>query len=702
MAIEKQEVRIGADTSGFVKGISVAQGSLTKLQTQLGALESLSSKAFSLSGLAGIGLSATAAAAALVGAVRSAADYGDQLDNMAQRTGVAVEELSKLQYAAQMSDTSSEALGKGLANLSKMMVAAANGATESGKPFERFGIELRNADGSVRSANEVLMDLADVFSVMPDGAEKTALAMEFFGKKLGTEMIPLLNQGSAGLRAMGDEAERLGLVLNSEQAKAAADFNDNLDKMAQLAKGVAVSVGNALIPAINTFLQKLSDARSADLSIWQILGVLPKQGEDPAAQLQSAIAGLEKLKKQRDALSWEEDGTDLDAAISAEERRVEYLKLQNKRIAGDDQDTANQRVLIAASLAREVARLEQLKAIAAGKASADILKDDKTRTAEQIKEAEKLRVALQSAWETSRKEAKTAADEATKLLEKAAGVRTGALDKATQMRQAGMSDEEKQASNLAQAQDLQSQGAFYAAAAAAAKLDGRTKDFEKYQKSAEQFLARAEKFAEQSGNADIVEAVGNEQARMIEQQAAAKLAESKALEAQAEAQADILAKLDIDLDALKLKAATVEIKVDITNAEAAIAALQQKMASLSPQQTIAADINSAGLGGFARGGRISGPGSGTSDSILARVSNGEYVVRAAAVSHYGTGLLSAINSLALPKFAHGGAVGASRASGSTVNLSLNGSRYPMTASQDVAAALTVAVRREALRKGGRR
>lgn len=710
MAIDKKvEVKISADASGVAKGVAIAQGSLAKLQTQLGAMESLSSKAFSFSGLAGIGLSASAAAAALVGAVKAAADYGDQLDNMAQRTGVAVEELSKLQYAAQLSDTSSEALGKGLANLSKMMVAAANGAAESGKPFERFGIELRNADGSVRSANDVLMDLADVFSVMPDGAEKTALAMEFFGKKLGTEMIPLLNQGSAGLKAMGDEAERLGLVLNSEQAKAAADFNDNLDRMAQLSKSVAVSIGNALIPAINTFLQKLTDASAAKLSIWQILGVLPKQGEDQATQLKAAVAGLEALKKKRDDLykrnagdGGSVDTSSVDAAIAAEEKRVEYLKLQNKRIAGDDQDTANQRQSIAAALAREVARLEQLKAIAAGKASADILKDDKTRTAEQIKEAEKLRGALQSAWDASRKEAKAAADEATKLLEKAAGVRTSALDKATQLRQAGMSDEDKRAANLAQAQDLQAQGSFYAAAAAAAKLDGRSKDFEKYQKSAEQFLTRAEKFAEQSGDADIVEAVGNEQARLIEQQAAAKLAESKALEAQAQAQADILKKLDLDLDALKLKAATVEIKVDITNAEAAIAALQQKMASLGSQQTIAADINSAGLGGFARGGRISGPGSGTSDSILARVSNGEYVVRAAAVSHYGAGLLSAINSLSLPKFASGGPVGSARQGGSTVNLSLDGNRYTMAASQDVAAALTQAVRREALKKGGRR
>ncbi|MBX9757206.1 MAG: hypothetical protein K2Y29_00405 [Beijerinckiaceae bacterium] len=62
--------------------------------------------------------------------------------------------------------------------------------------------------------------------------------------------------------------------------------------------------------------------------------------------------------------------------------------------------------------------------------------------------------------------------------------------------------------------------------------------------------------------------------------------------------------------------------------------------------------------GFASGGLIRGPGTGTSDSIFARLSNGEYVVRAAAVRKFGTGFFAALNSLRLPQFATGGLVGA--------------------------------------------
>ncbi len=72
------------------------------------------------------------------------------------------------------------------------------------------------------------------------------------------------------------------------------------------------------------------------------------------------------------------------------------------------------------------------------------------------------------------------------------------------------------------------------------------------------------------------------------------------------------------------------------------------------------------LTGYATGGHISGPGTGTSDSILARLSNNEFVIRSAAVDHYGPGLLHAINSMRLPRFASGGPVGGSNMSAPTM------------------------------------
>lgn len=77
---------------------------------------------------------------------------------------------------------------------------------------------------------------------------------------------------------------------------------------------------------------------------------------------------------------------------------------------------------------------------------------------------------------------------------------------------------------------------------------------------------------------------------------------------------------------------------------------------------------------FAQGGYISGPGSGTSDSIPAWLSNGEFVLRSAAVDRIGVGVLNAMNAGAVPRFAEGGSVDDSMAGagvGNSVTLNVS-------------------------------
>jgi hypothetical protein len=122
----------------------------------------------------------------------------------------------------------------------------------------------------------------------------------------------------------------------------------------------------------------------------------------------------------------------------------------------------------------------------------------------------------------------------------------------------------------------------------------------------------------------------------------------------------------------------------------AIAQLQQEAA----QNAITVPVQAA-LGapapaapGFAGGGMMRGPGTGTSDSILARLSNGEFVMRAAAVRRYGLGMMQALNSLRVPRFRTGGlvrdvpryAAGGPVQSGAPIYFDLNGQRYTATLS----------------------
>ena len=97
--------------------------------------------------------------------------------------------------------------------------------------------------------SDVLKDLADRFQTMPDGAEKTALAMDLFGKS-GAAMIPMLNAGSAGITGLMEEARKMGLVISQETADSAGWFNENLDRLAGAASGLAMIMAAHLAPVL--------------------------------------------------------------------------------------------------------------------------------------------------------------------------------------------------------------------------------------------------------------------------------------------------------------------------------------------------------------------------------------------------------------------------------------------------------------------
>lgn len=133
---------------------------------------------------------------ALVGVVKQL----DDLDEAAQAAGVSTgRALYELQAAARESGVGVEALDKGLVKLNVKMVDAASGGERAAATFRAMGVNVKDANGNLRSTEAVLADVADKFRSYRDGAEKSALAVELFSKG-GAKLVPYLNQGSDALR----------------------------------------------------------------------------------------------------------------------------------------------------------------------------------------------------------------------------------------------------------------------------------------------------------------------------------------------------------------------------------------------------------------------------------------------------------------------------------------------------------------------
>lgn len=210
------------------------------------------------SALAAVG--AIGVGGAFIALAKSTIDAADNLNKLSQRVGVSVENLSKLQYAAKLSDLSTDQLGDGLRRLAVNLQAAGRGSGEAIEAFRALGFSQRELLNP--SPDQALNRLAESFAGIQDGAGKTALAVQIFGRS-GADLIPLLNQGSAGLKAMGDEATRLGLVVSSQAARAAEEFNDNLTRLSAQATAFGIQLGNVALPAISQLTLEMRAAVQA-------------------------------------------------------------------------------------------------------------------------------------------------------------------------------------------------------------------------------------------------------------------------------------------------------------------------------------------------------------------------------------------------------------------------------------------------------
>ena len=263
-------IKAKVDGLGQIDNLSRALGNAdSKAKGLSGAFGRLKSSSAGISGA--LGALVPAVGIAGIGAIgKRAIDAADNLNDLSQRTGVGVPILSKFGAAAEDSGSSIDEVAKSMGRLSKGIVDPASKTNEA---LKGIGISSTDAQGKIRGVDAIMLDLADRFAKMPDGAQKTALAMELFGKS-GMNMIPMLN---GGREAMG----QYSATIDTEMAQAADKFNDSLNAIARSVAGPFNEAITALLPFITQVANGI-----AGLATWFSGLPAPVQG------IIGAVAGL--------------------------------------------------------------------------------------------------------------------------------------------------------------------------------------------------------------------------------------------------------------------------------------------------------------------------------------------------------------------------------------------------------------------------
>jgi hypothetical protein len=285
--------------------------------------------------LSAIGI--TGALAGLGAMVKSAIDTAAAMQELSQKTGIATKELTALDYAMRREGVSTEAFGKAMQQLSKNMVEAGDASSKAGQLFKVLGVDV-NA-----GPREALLKLSDAFQALPDGATKSAVAMELLGKA-GTDLIPALNNGAAGIREMEEEARKLGLTFDQDMGKAAKEFGDKLFALQESSKKLGIVLANETLPGLTRIATAMREAAAESgllEAAWVGLGGVisealglndddAQKAKKRAREIREELEELRKLDKGGPGLLERIIGADQTEKIRA---KIKQLELELEALA---------------------------------------------------------------------------------------------------------------------------------------------------------------------------------------------------------------------------------------------------------------------------------------------------------------------------------------------------------------------------------
>lgn len=182
--------------------------------------------------------------------IEKTAETGVSLEVLSRKTGIAVSELSRLQFAANVSHVSAETLDVGLKKLARSMQSAETGTGTAADAFKAMDISVKDSEGHLRPMQDVLGDVAEKFAGYEDGAGKAALAMNLFGRS-GADLIPLLDQGREGIADLKAESDRLGATWSAQEAGVAAEYEDSMKKLHASTSAYGRTLSVSLMPSLS-------------------------------------------------------------------------------------------------------------------------------------------------------------------------------------------------------------------------------------------------------------------------------------------------------------------------------------------------------------------------------------------------------------------------------------------------------------------
>lgn len=198
---------------------------------------------------------------ALVELGTEAAFAADEVATLSVQTGISTDTLQELQYATELMDVSVNTITASMARNIKSMGNAQKGTEDYVNAYKDLGVEVMNADGSLRDSEKVFWEIVDALGEIDNAAERDRLAMQIFGRS-AQQLNPLISIGSKGFKNLADEAHKVGYVLESDTLEGLLETSDSLERLSKRMDVIKKQIGVDVAPMITQTVEEVTEVIS--------------------------------------------------------------------------------------------------------------------------------------------------------------------------------------------------------------------------------------------------------------------------------------------------------------------------------------------------------------------------------------------------------------------------------------------------------
>lgn len=243
------------ETEKAGKETGVSTGQLVKAGAALGAMK-LAAKAVA-GAIKGIASAAVSAAKGVWNLAKGQGEWADELITTSNTSGVDVELLQEWGYAARFIDVEVSTMTKGMRKLDTVWNKGARSKKKSVKIAKGVTVSLKGENGQLKDQTEFFYDCIDALHGMTSESQRNEAASKLFGKQW-RDMLPLIEAGTDGLRAYGEEAHEVGAIIGEENVYALGAFDDQMQKLDAQFSALKTNIALAFLPLMETVAERLS------------------------------------------------------------------------------------------------------------------------------------------------------------------------------------------------------------------------------------------------------------------------------------------------------------------------------------------------------------------------------------------------------------------------------------------------------------